>query len=315
MTEISSQFAPKICDTLFAKYGWSPREIYVDLLDGKTHQAGCLCASCLYQFNKLKKKYSKGKEIRVDKNTFFLYWLAYHISENIEQPKLLNYNKDRRHFWEPILALYFEITKDKRFDSNPGECYRIISRLDKTANISKIELAKETAATLAPVYISPLFEEIRRIFEIIKKHNNKLNFPHPSSLPSQTYKIVYVMINSIKKVTALLIKKKKPLTIREISRGCHIKHSGLLMILDYVEQLKIIIRDKANEKISLTSDWSFWYSRYFHWINFIPISLENLKGISTIENARRAFLESTDKTMRVYRESKRLYRTKKIEKN
>jgi len=314
MIEISSQLTPKICDTFLAEHRDFLRKIYTDLLNDITHHPSCPCPSCLYQFHRLRKKHSKKKETRIRKKNFFFYWLAYLLSDDIGQPKLLNHNENRKRYWKVILPLYLEITEDERFSySDLNEPFRIISRLDKTANISELELAKETAATLAPVYISPLFEEIRRIFEIIKKHNSKLNFPHPSSLPSQTYKIIYVMINSIKKVMALLIKKKKPLTIREISRGCHIKHSGLLMILDYAEKLKIIIQDKTGERFFLSPDWSFWCFRYLSYLNFIAESMKSLNGIS-IESARRAFLEQIDRIMRFYRESKRYYRLKNMSK-
>ena len=285
------------------------KKVYRDLLDGKVHEFTCGCASCLYHYAQFVFKEKKGKKIRSrwdSKDNFFLYWLAFHLSarKGSGNCKLFDHNKHRKHDWYNIINLYYRVTgqkriREKQFETERPEYFRIISRLDKKYNIPQIEHAKTTQAIFFPACISPFLVEVDRLLDTIRKYYQDVDLPIAGHLPTGALKELFKEIQLAIKITFYL-KKSKVSTYhkyRDLSRAFHISLKELLVLLDYLEQINIIVWDRGEKTVSLGPDSDFWLFRFLKWLGFIGHNLAKL-GPYSFDDARKAFIWSAEKSCR-----------------
>ena len=232
---------------------------YEHLKNGIFHQYGCYCPACLYYFVK-----KRNPNSRIDKDNFFLYWLAWYFSESRKKTKLFEFNRDRSRDWEEILKLFCKITNQKwredQFYTN-REHFRIIYRYDKKYNISKINNTKDTLKNYLKFLTIPLFVEIENYLVSFYKYLGKRPpFPACYLSENQLLAIYKELIKAIKIIFFLEdTYKEHPIKFREISRKFHLSKFKLSILLDYLENKKIITWNRHDNLVSLGGhkNWIF----------------------------------------------------------
>ena len=292
------------------------KKAYQDLMNDKIHQ-NCSCPSCLYQFVK-----SRNKKTRINKDNFFLYYLAhiYSYTKDENKSKFFSWNKNRIHEWDEILELYYKITGQegrkiyfrKEGNREVPENLRIISRYDKKFNLSGIVNAMDNVKTMLPVELSPFLIELENIFEIIRQRSIYTDFPSVYSLPPEILESMYFeffkpLVKFAIKIIEYLNDKSKTedsCTQRELSRKYHAKRVDLILPLSYLEFRKLIIWDKKNKKISLDPDFLFWLvNRFYRDLSLIVDGIKEMAPYS-IREAREVWNRRTEYTLKLYEQSK-----------
>lgn len=272
---------------------------YGDLKKGRVHSHDCGCVSCLYYYMKL-----KNKDCRIDKDIFFLYWLAFCHAEKKEKARngVFLLNEHLQQNWKEILGLYDEITSRKgrrggdydniieRKYPDRSDLYRIISKYDKKYNISKLSNLKSRLADRLHISISPLLLETERILDCIRRtvvHTPPAYFP-----PKDILLEFNNFTKKALKIAVLLNKavKKEKINMRFLSRKFQLSKKDLTVILDYLEQKHILVWDKETNEIVLGYEGMKATIYYIDWIEVIRESLNSVFPFS-IEMARRAFIE------------------------
>ena len=255
------------------------KKSYQHLIEGKIHKSDCYCASCLYHFFKLRNKRS-----RIDKDNFYLTWLAVSMSKIKENStsKLFEYNKDRDHKWKKILKLYCEVTGQdwRKMQFEEQEHFRIISRYDKKFNISKLINVKEGLAEILAIKISPFLAEVERFLESKNKYSESGYSPPACFLQTRILLKIFEKIKLAIKIVFYLedLGVGKKIKQRDISRKFHrrIDKLNLLILLDYLEQKSIIEWDKENKIVLLHPDWKGSFEYFINWVFMIDESLNDL---------------------------------------
>lgn len=292
------------------------KKAYQNLQEGKTHPS-CSCPSCLYHFVK-----SRNKKTRIDKDNFFLYWLAHicsYTKDEKRNSKFFTWNKDRIHEWNEILRLYYKITGkkgqkiyfEKDYSDGVPEQFRIISRYDKKFNLSGIINARNNLKIRAPIEISWFMFELENIFEIMRQRTIYTNIPSAYSLSPEVLENMYSeffkpMLKYAFKIFEHLInklKKREQISQREISRKFHAKRDDLMLFLSYLECRKLIIWDKKNKKISLDPDYLFWRMGFERDVHLIFGGIKKMIPYS-ICDAKEIFDKGTDYTLKLYEQAK-----------
>ncbi|HEB35907.1 hypothetical protein LCGC14_1142830 [marine sediment metagenome] len=279
------------------------KKIYRDLKEGKTHSYKCHCASCLYHFIK-----GKDKKARIDKDNFFLSWLAFHNS-NIKKNsnyRLFPLNKHLNRNWKETLKSYYEITGQKgrriyfeRNHPNRPEQYQIVSRYDKKFNIPKTSHSKEGDIYFLPMKISGFLLEAERVLESVKKYAEDIYVPPANFLPAKDL----VELSGIFKISIRIVKflvdsgKDKKIKYSVISRHFHLDQEDLLILFDYLKRKNLIIWNKENKEISLHPDWENSMEIYLYWLDNIHEEIRDLSPFS-IKDAQKAFIESASSVIR-----------------
>jgi hypothetical protein len=286
------------------------KKAYQDLQKDRVHQ-NCSCPSCLYHFVK-----SQNNKTRIDKDNFFLYWLAHvcsYTKDEQRSSKFLSRNKDRAHEWSEIFRLFKKLTgKEWKVDhiEEEREHFRIISRYDKKFNLSGIINARNNERICAPIEISWFMFELENIFEIMRQRT-KYDFPFAYSLSpkdlerafSEFFKPLFKFVAKTIEYLEDKLKEKEQISQREISRKFHAKRDDLMLLLGYLEFRKIIIWDKKNKKISLNPERLFWYKRFDRDIHRIFDGIKEMAPFS-IRDAKEIFDETAEYTLKLYEQAR-----------
>jgi len=273
------------------------KKIYHDLKEGKSHSHKCYCAACLYRYIK-----AKNKNTRINRDNFFLYWVAFHFSKikKDSNHKLFLYNRHLNRNWEEIKGLYYEVTGqegrkiyfEKTHPDRP-ENYQIVSRYDKKFNIPQVSHAKDGAIYFLPFKISGLCIEIDRLIESMKKYAEDIDIPPACFLSAE----VLIKLSDAFKISIKIVKflcdsgENKKIKYRAISRRFHLDVEDLLILFDYLEKKKIITWNKENKEISLHPDWENSMEIYLYWLDGIRKEIKDLPPFS-IKDAQKTFFET-----------------------
>ncbi|MGD2295690.1 MAG: hypothetical protein PVF22_07630 [Candidatus Aminicenantes bacterium] len=275
------------------------KKTYGDLKEGKVHSHDCSCASCLYFYMKL-----KNRDSWIDKDSFFLYWLAFRHLEKKEKAADGIFLSDEylEQNWTEILGLYDRIISQKGKKGKKqenifkkkyptrSEQFKIISQYDKKYNIAKLSNVKKGLVDILHVKISPLLLEIEKILDCVRGMG--VQTPHAYLLPRDMFLKYNKLTKKALKIAVFLNKtgKKEKINFRFLSRKYHLCKKDLTIILEYLEQKHILEWDKETNEIVLCPGGTTATVYYIDWIEIIRGSLKSMFPFST-EIARKASAE------------------------